>query len=417
MPVRASVSRPYGATYHHTIITTSKTSATSAATSFDALSAALGLAPLIRATADQADVERRFPSEVTAAMAQARIFREMVPRAAGGDEVDPITALNVVEAVSRMDGSAGWLAMIGSGAGFLGGYLDTEVARTMFEDPMACLCGNLGFAGARAVRVSGGYRVTGRWPFVSGCEHSTWLSGNTLVYDDDETQCITAEGTPLVRIMLFPREAGRIIDTWSATGLRATSSHDVAISDLFVPEEYSMWWADGPRQPGPLYGVRFMLTSHAAHALGIARAAIDSVLDLAERKQPTRGTGGLLRELPQLQHNFAQAEALVQASRAFMWDITAEVWDLLCAGQPVTLRHRALLRLAMTHAVQSAAQAVDLVWAAAGSSPVYTSSPLERCFRDIHVATQHAAVGLFSYQSIGGAMVHLDEDWRAAGLI
>ena len=126
---------------------------------------------------------------------------------------------------------------------------------------------------------------------------------------------------------------------------------------------------------------------------GIARAAIDALLDLAERKTPTRSTS-VLRELPLMQANLAQAEGLVQAARAFMWQMTAEVWDRAAArGDPVTLRHRALLRLGMTHAVQSAAQAVDLVWAAAGASPVYTRSPLERCFRDIHVATQHAAVG------------------------
>ncbi|MBV9600458.1 MAG: hypothetical protein JOZ87_26915 [Chloroflexi bacterium] len=348
-------------------------------------------------------------------MADARIFREMVPRVAGGDELDPITTLDVVECISRMDGSAGWLAMIGSGGGFLTGYLETDVARAMFAEPMACLCGNIGAAAARAARVPGGYRVTGRWPFVSGCEHATWLGGNALLFDGDE-QRFNADGTPRTRIMLFPRDSARIVDTWSATGLRATGSHDVAVADLFVPEERSLWWSDGPKQPGPLYPVRFMVITHAAHALGIARAAIDALVELAEHKQPTRSTA-LLRELPQLQHNLAQAEALVQAARAFMWEITAEVWEVVCGGQPATLRHRGLLRLAMTHAVQSAAQAVDLVWAAAGSSPVYTSSPLERCFRDIHVATQHAAVGVFSYQTVGAALVHRDEAWGGPTLI
>jgi alkylation response protein AidB-like acyl-CoA dehydrogenase len=379
------------------------------------LTATAALEPLVRAAADQADLTRRFPHEVIVAMADARIFRQMVPRAAGGDELDPVTVLDVVEAISRMDGSAGWLAMIGSGAGFLTGFLELSVTRSMFETPMDCLCGNFGAATARAVRARDGYRVTGRWPFMSGCEHSTWLGGNALVFDGD-AQLANPDGTPRTRIMLFPREAARIVDTWSATGLRATGSHDVAVADVFVPEEHSLWWSDGPRQPGPLYPVRFMLVTHAAHALGIARAALDFLVELAERKRPTRSTAAL-RELPQLQHALAQAEALVQSARALMWDTTAEVWDALCTGRPVELRQRALLRLAMTHAVQSAAQAVDLVWAVAGSSPVYTSSPLERCFRDIHVATQHAAVGIFSYQAIGAALAHPDEAWRAAALI
>ncbi|HEY2595990.1 MAG TPA: acyl-CoA dehydrogenase family protein [Chloroflexota bacterium] len=383
--------------------------------SVDPLRAARALAPLIRATADQADATRRFPSEVIEAMAEARVFRAMVPRAAGGDEVDPLTALNLVEAVSRVDGSAGWLAMIGSGAGFLTGYLDTEVARRMFEEPLACLVGNIGAPAARAVRAPGGYRVTGRWPFVSGCEHATWLAGNTLLFAEDNAQTL-ANGAPVTRIVVFKREAATILDTWSATGLRATSSHDVAVSDLFVPDGHSLAWADGPKQPGPLYPVRFMLVTHAAHALGVARAAIDGLVELAEHKQPTRSAAPL-HALPQFQHNLAQAEALVHAARAFTWEISAEVYDTLCAGLPVSLRQRALLRLAMTHAVQSAAQAVDLVWAVAGSSPVYTSSPIERCFRDIHVATQHAAVGVFSYETIGAAVAHPDETWRGAALI
>jgi alkylation response protein AidB-like acyl-CoA dehydrogenase len=370
----------------------------------DPLLAACALEPLIRAAVDQAEAARRFPGSVITAMADARIFRQLVPRVAGGDELDPITMLNVVEAVSRVDGSAGWVTMIGSGAGFLTGYLDAEVCRAIFADPYASLCGNVGAPAARAVAVRGGYRVSGRWPFVSGCEHSTWISGNALVYNGD-TQCTNADGTPRTRIMIFPHHDARIIDTWSATGLRATGSHDVSVADIFVPEERSLWWSDGPRQPGPLYPVRFMIIAHAAHALGIARAAIDALIDLAESKIPTRTTS-LLRDRPLAQANLAQAEGLVQAARAFMWQITAEVWDLLCTDRPVTQRHRALLRLGMTVAVQSAAQAVDLMWAAAGSSPVYTSSPLERCFRDIHVATQHAVVGLFSLETVGSALIH-----------
>jgi alkylation response protein AidB-like acyl-CoA dehydrogenase len=365
--------------------------------------AAGALEPLIRATVDEAETARRFPNSVIAAMADAHIFRLLVPRVAGGDEVDPITMLNVIEAVSRVDGSAGWLAMIGSGAGYITGFLATDVIRQLFVDPNTCLCGNLAAPGGRALVVPGGYRVSGRWPFVSGCEHSAWMAGNARVYDGD-TQRIDADGTPTTRIMVFPTHEGRVIDTWSATGLRATGSHDVAVADIFVPDERTLSWLDGPTQPGPLYRLRFLLIGHAAHALGIARTAIDSLVDLAEHKIPTRTTSAL-RDRPLVQANIAQAEGLVHAARAFMWQTTAEVWELLCADRPVTMRHRAMLRLANTVAVQNAAQAVDLMWAAAGSSPVYTSSPLERCFRDIHVATQHAAVGAFSLETIGAALI------------
>src|SRR5205085_2624587 len=146
---------------------------------------------------------------------------QLVPRVAGGDELDPITMLDVVEAVSRVDGSAGWVTMIGSGAGFVTGYLDASVSREIFADPYAALCGNIGAPAARAVAVRGGYPGSGRCPFVSGCEHSPWISGNARVYHGD-TQCTNPDGTHRTRIMVFPQKDARIIDTWSATGLRAT---------------------------------------------------------------------------------------------------------------------------------------------------------------------------------------------------
>ena len=378
----------------------------------DPLVAVGALEPLIRATMDEAEVARRFPSSVIDAMADARIFRSLVPRVAGGDELDPITMLNMVEALSRVDGSAGWVAMIGSGAGSITGYLETDVIRELLADPNTSLCGNLSTLGGRAVAAPGGYRVSGRWPFVSGCEHSAWMACNARTYDGDE-QRVDGDGAPATRIMVFPHHEARIIDTWSATGLRATGSHDVAVSDIFVPDEHTLSWLDGPKQPGPLYQLRFLLIAHAAHALGIARTAIDCLVDLAEHKIPARTTIAL-RDRPLVQAHIAQAEGLVHAARTFMWQTTAEVWELLCAGQPVTMRHRALLRLANTTAVQNAAQAVDLMWAAAGSSPVYTSSPLERCFRDIHVATQHTAVGVFSLETIGAALINPNPTRAAA---
>jgi alkylation response protein AidB-like acyl-CoA dehydrogenase len=303
-------------------------------------------------------------------------------------EIDPLVLLDAVEEVSRWDSSAGWLAMIGSGASFLSGYLPTDVAHEIFSHPNAFLAGNLGAPSARAELVEGGYRVSGQWPFVSGCEHATWVAGLAVLPSGDP------------RIVLFPPSECEIVDTWSVTGLRATGSHDVAVRDVFVPAKRSFWWADGPAHSSPLYRVRFMLITHAAHALGIARAAIDALLSLAEQKLPTR-TSVLLKDRALVQAQVAQAEALVHSARDFMCRTTLDAWQVACAEQDVSPRERVLLRLAMTTAVQNAAQAVDLMWAAAGGSPIYTSSPLERCFRDIHVATQHAAVSQLSWETLG----------------
>jgi alkylation response protein AidB-like acyl-CoA dehydrogenase len=359
------------------------------------------LEPMIRASAAEAEVARRYPSSVIEALAETGLFRALVPCAAGGLELDPLTVHDVVEEISRWDGSAGWTAMIGSGASFLSGFLPTDFAREIFAERNAFVCGNLGAAAARATAVPDGYRVTGRWPFVSGCEHATWLGGATALED----------GT--TRILVFPRGDGEIVDTWTVTGLRATGSHDVAVRDLFVPRERTFWWTDGPVDPSPLYRVRFMIITHAAHALGIARAAIDALCELAEVKSPTRSPG-LLKERALVQMQVAQAEALVQSARDFMLRTTAEAWADVCAGRSVGGRQRVVLRLAMTQAVQASAQAVDLMWAAAGGSPIYAASPLERCFRDIHVATQHAAVSTLSWETIGKGLFDSE---LGAGLI
>ena len=209
--------------------------------------------------------------------------------------------------------------------------------------------------------------------------------------------------------MVFPRHDAQIVDTWTATGLRATGSHDVAVADIFVPAEHSLWWADGPKQPGPLYPVRWLIVTHAAHALGIARAAIDAVMDLAEHKTPTRSTG-VLRGLPQMQTNLAQAEGLVQAARAFMWQTTAEVWDVLCERQT---RHVAppghVAPGDDPRGAERRPGGRPDVGGGRRIARVYTRSPLERCFRDIHVATQHAAVGLFSLETIGAALISAND--------
>src|SRR5262249_10488977 len=162
--------------------------------------------------------------------------------------------------------------------------------------------------------------------------------------------------------------------------------------------ERAFWWTQGPKYPRPLYRVRFMLITHAPHALGIAQAAIEALCVLAGSKVPTRTTT-LLKDRALVQAQIAQAEALGASARDFMRRTTEEAWHAVCAERDVSPRTRAELRLAMTTAVQNSAQAVDLMWAAAGGSPIYVNSPLERCFRDIHVATQHAAVSALSWET------------------
>jgi indole-3-acetate monooxygenase len=373
------------------------------------IEAASSMVPRIRGCADEIERDRRLPKPLVAELAEAGIFRMLVPRAIGGSEIDPVSYMEIIEILSEADASVGWCAAIGSGSAFTTGFLRPEVGHELVgRSPTVVMGGVLGIPGGRATIVEGGYQVTGRWPFASGCEHCQWLTGNSVIHDC-ETPRQDANGAPVTRIMIFPASECTILDTWHVGGLRGSGSHDIGVSDVFVPEERSFSIAEAsPYHHGPLYTSFFPLFAHAAHALGIARAAIDALIELASRK-PFGMTGSLLRDRPMVQLQIAQAEALVRSARSWTWEIARETWDYASRTGEIPSEQRALARLAITNAVVKSAEAVDMMYSAAGGSSVYAKNRLERHFRDIHTVTQHAIVAPPSYEQIGDALVGAGE--------
>jgi alkylation response protein AidB-like acyl-CoA dehydrogenase len=366
---------------------------------------ARGFAPRIEALRDEIEHNRRLPLPLVQEMAAAGLFRLLVPRALGGLEGDPITAFRVIEAVARTDGSAGWSLMVGATGGFFVGYLNERLAREIYgENPNAVLAGSLSPKGCATV-VAGGYRVSGRWPFGSGIEHATWAAGACLLVNEDGSPRLGPDGQPGTRVLLFPAEVIRVLDTWSVGGLRGTGSHDWTVTDVFVPEHRTFALADGPVQPGPLY--RSLASAPALAAavpLGIARGAIDAFVTLAGSKTPT-GSSDPLRERPMVQLDVARAEAAVRAARAFLLDALGGQWDAVVGEQEVSPAQAALVQLAATHAAAEAARAVDLLYTAAGSAAVYSDNLLERALRDVHAAGQHIAVQRIHYEATGRVLV------------
>jgi alkylation response protein AidB-like acyl-CoA dehydrogenase len=387
------------------------------ATAHALVAAARALGPRIRASADQIERERRLPDELVRALSEAGILRMMVPRALGGAEADPVTQVEVLEAISRADGSVGWVTAIASGTAWTTAFLRPEVAAEILADPHAVLVGSLALpSGGRAVAVDGGYRLTGRWPFGSGCEHAAWMVSRAVVYDGDRP-LPDAEGMPLARVLLFPRHEATILDTWDVAGLNGTGSHDYTVADLFVPEERTFALAgETAYHPGPLYLARFFLMAHGAHALGIARAAVDALVELVGSKRQTgSGAEGLVRDRPHVQLAVARAEALVRGGRAYLWETTRAVWDEACTTGAVSDASRALARLANSAAFESATRAVDLMYTVGGGSSVYRRSPLQRYFRDIHTASQHSIVAPGSFEQIGHALLARTATDRTTG--
>ncbi|RKR88476.1 alkylation response protein AidB-like acyl-CoA dehydrogenase [Micromonospora pisi] len=359
----------------------------------------------IRALAPGIERDRGLPEDLVDDLTGLGLFRLAAPNAAGGVEADPLTMFEVFEELGRADGSVGWCTMIGAATGATLGYLDEPVAAKLLADPRFLIAGVAAPSG-RATMVPGGYRVRGRWSFASASRHSTHLVGGCVVFDGD-TPAPGPGGMPQVRHVIMPAADLSIHDNWDVVGLAGTGSHDIEAVDVFVPDAYSFSLFGPPRQDRPLY--RFpvfglLAFGIGAVALGIARAALDEFARLAgEKRDPL--TGQPVAGKPMIQAGLAEAEAILGAGRAYLLGEIADCWRRVSAGEVVPVEQRARLRLAIAYATRSAAHAVDLVYHAGGGASIRASSPLQRCFRDVHVATQHALVSQDVRELVGAVLL------------
>ena len=379
----------------------------------DIVAAAIRLAPAVRAAADEAEQTRQTPAPLADAIAKAGMYQMYLPRSMGGPEIPPLTAFRVVEELSRADGSVGWCAMIATAMSLNASRLPADVGRELAGSPADYRAAGSarpgGPSGGRAWEVPGGYRVNGRWNFASGIYNARWLYCTCVMMNGD-TPRKTAAGTPLLRAVWVPRESVTIVDTWSVMGMCGTGSQDFTVDDIVVPAKRSCLSDDPPQAKGPLYDRRAwyvtLWTPSAANALGIARGAIDSLAAIATTEASTLSTS-LLRDRTMVQARIGEADAIVNAARAYVFDAVERVWQALCAGQTPSDQDIAQARLAITHAMHESVRAVDKVFHAAGTNAIYNRLPLERAFRDIHVAVQHGAALPSYFEAAGQVLLGL----------
>ena len=346
-------------------------------------------------------------------IANARLFRVALPEAEGGLGADIVTTLQVIEEIARADGSTGWCLAMGINTLRQSAQFGPDVRRQIFfSDPIGISAGSANPRG-RAVAAPGGYRVTGHWFFASGCMHSSALHGACKVFDGDKPR-LRPNGDQEVRMAYFyPKSVARIIDTWDVSGLRGTGSHDIEVTDLFVPEERTFSALDlRARVTGPMnrmHGFDLAGCGFCCVGLGVARAAIDEFVALAQVKIP-RSSSELLRDRAIVQTKIGEAEAILRSGRALLFDVVEDMWQTVLAARPVSERQRADLRLAMTHAAQSAGAATHMVCAAAGTTSIFTKSPLERYARDAEVVTRHNQLQFVNYEAVGRTILGLESN-------
>ena len=366
------------------------------------IEAARELAPMIRASADEIDATRLLPRPLFNAIADAGLFHLAVPRAVGGSEIDFPTFVQVMEEIGKADASTAWALNQGATFGTFASRMAPDVAREIWINTPRSVVANSPGPSAKAVVVPGGYRVSGRQPFSTGCRHASWIAAHAQVIDNGELRLI--DGKPEARYLLLPVEQVELLDTWHTRGMRGTGTHHFEVKDVFVPEERTVFPRGAPQISG---GVRYKVPptlgfagGDAAVALGVARSCLDAFYELAGAKTP-RYVQGLLREQALVQFTVGQAEAALRSGRAFLMEALHDLWNELVTTEDVTIERRVALRLATTHAIRLAAQIVENIYSASGATAAFEGNLIQRHFQDIHVITQHLQGRLSHYETVG----------------
>lgn len=380
----------------------------------DILADVAGIGEVLESNARRADEERRLPSGSLDAMREAGLLRLFVPRALGGLEIDPVTHVAIQEEVAARDSAAAWVLQVTSSSDWWCSRLPASTVDEIYaEGPDQIVAVSFGNP-VEATPVRGGFRLSGQRPFASMVSDSSWIWLTALIVQDG--QPLTVDGAPVTLAAFFPASDATIVDTWDTLGMRGTNSCDVLVEDLFVPEHRTFRigidHTPNERYSGPLYSVAAIATlaSYApAVSLGIARAAIDELVELASGKTPF-ASSTTLRERASAQSKVGRAEGLVRSARAYLYDRVSYAWDHALAGTVPTLDDKAEFLLASVQAQDAAVRATDMMYAAAGASAIYKRNRLEQLFRDVHVLRQHGFLSESRFETVGQVALGLDPD-------
>ena len=370
------------------------------------LDAAKSLVPMILANLDRIDSECQLPPELAAAMAEKKLLGLYVPKSLGGPELDPISAFQVVEEISKADGATGWCSFNGSTISSAVARISVEAAKELFGNPPDVRASGSARPEGIAKVATGGYLVSGRWNYLSGIDHAKCLFLNCTVVDDNGP-VMAEDGSPVLRVAIVPVESVTVLLNWTTLGMKGTASNDAELSEVFVPTSHTHTRGESACHDGPLYNPQASIligwTLAAANALGMARGAMNAFTRLATGSGSTNSRT-LLRDRSTVQTTVGECEAIIESARSYVVDSIVDLWRSLVKNNPDLSTEAVNARLAITHAIRQSVHAVDLLFYAAGTNAIHESVGLERYFRDLHVSGQHIS-GLHSNYEIGGQIL------------
>lgn len=359
------------------------------------------LSQLFRARSDEFEKARRIPPDVSAALAEAGFYRIGVPAALGGLECPPVIGNQVIETLARGDASCAWVAFIAATSGTVLASIPDTAGADIFANPDTMITGVFAPNG-KAEKIDGGFTVSGRWQWGSGSQNADWVLGGCMLTQNGEPM-LDEQGQPRSHMLLMPASELEFHDTWHTAGLCGTGSLDYAVKDLFVPQDRVVGYLVTGKAETPLYAFpsfTFLALGIAAVCMGMARAAIDDLVELASAKKRA-GASKTIAEQPVTQARLAQAEAELRSARAFYYQTLETAWSSAQLNNQVSIEQRRDLRLATTHAVNASVSVVEAMYNLGGGSAVYSHSRLQRYFRDIHVAKSHIMVSPTTLETVG----------------
>lgn len=364
------------------------------------------------ARSGEIDAARKFPVDLYDDLEATGACRIMTPGEFGGLGMGLREATEAVFEGARGNGSLGWLMMVGTSQSIGNGLFVEETVRMLTRDYADVRIRGVIAPKGTARVVEGGYRISGRWPFASGGPDPHFVAGNCLIVGDDGRPVLDADGHPDLVLAMVPAGDGRFLDNWRVLGMRGTDSCDVEIDDIFVPE--AMSWKLHHMHcvyeiPAKYLPLRVVLSfPHCAVALGIARGAIDDMIELGKTKRASMDPGKLMGEDPVFRHEFGQQMLRYEAASAMLWQWVDRIWQAGIDKREPSAEEVLTARLMANHITSECVHIVDWAYARAGSTPVYDGSSLQTRFRDIHVATQHASCHTDAYRHLGAAMLGVE---------